>query len=532
MLFAPVRLGSTALSAEVLTADVKNCKHFGPCGVGEKALYLNGFLFDRHYYVALGDIRRVFKRVAMSKGGFTGNGVFGAIPYLVVEYGDGTQKQCTFKREEDVDELLAYLGQVHPEIPRLSVGGEQRLAKKAQQEASRYLKELTPQAQSARKELERARKFLSGYPELTAQLAAAAKAKRINEHTNPAYRWVALAIVLWRGGIITKNGVMLIGTLSVFMNYAQGMMEPVQWLVQVISSLVNVQVNVERFTKLMETESDVRDTPEVTEKYGDAFHPKKENWEPLYGDIEFQDVTFRYPDGSENVLEHFSLKVPQGTNVAIVGETGAGKSTLVNLVCRFFEPTEGRVLIDGRDARARSQLWLHSNIGYVLQTPHLFSGTVLENLRYGRPDATMDEIEAAVKAVSADQIIARLPDGYDSDIGEGGNTLSTGEKQLLSFARALLADPRIFVLDEATSSVDTVTEQLIQNAIEKVMTGRTSFIIAHRLSTIRRADVILVVHDGKIIESGTHRSLMSAHGPYYRLYTRQYREEQTKSMMD
>ena len=325
---------------------------------------------------------------------------------------------------------------------------------------------------------------------------------------------------------------MLIGTLSVFMNYAQGMMEPVQWLVQVISSLVNVQVNVERFTKLMETESDVRDTPEVTEKYGDAFHPKKENWEPLYGDIEFQDVTFRYPDGSENVLEHFSLKVPQGTNVAIVGETGAGKSTLVNLVCRFFEPTEGRVLIDGRDARARSQLWLHSNIGYVLQTPHLFSGTVLENLRYGRPDATMDEIEAAVKAVSADQIIARLPDGYDSDIGEGGNTLSTGEKQLLSFARALLADPRIFVLDEATSSVDTVTEQLIQNAIEKVMTGRTSFIIAHRLSTIRRADVILVVHDGKIIESGTHRSLMSAHGPYYRLYTRQYREEQTKSMMD
>ena len=321
---------------------------------------------------------------------------------------------------------------------------------------------------------------------------------------------VALPIVHGPGGIITKNGVMLIGTLSVFMNYAQGMMEPVQWLVQVISSLVNVQVNVERFTKLMETESDVRDTPEVTEKYGDAFHPKKENWEPLYGDIEFQDVTFRYPDGSENVLEHFSLKVPQGTNVAIVGETGAGKSTLVNLVCRFFEPTEGR----------------------VLQTPHLFSGTVLENLRYGRPDATMDEIEAAVKAVSADQIIARLPDGYDSDIGEGGNTLSTGEKQLLSFARALLADPRIFVLDEATSSVDTVTEQLIQNAIEKVMTGRTSFIIAHRLSTIRRADVILVVHDGKIIESGTHRSLMSARGPYYRLYTRQYREEQTKSMMD
>ncbi len=341
----------------------------------------------------------------------------------------------------------------------------------------------------------------------------------------------ALAIVLWRGGLITQSGVMLIGTLSVFMNYAQGMMEPIQWLVQVLSALVNVQVNVERFTKLMETESDVRDTPAVIEKYGDSFHPKKENWEPLRGDIEFRDVTFRYPDGSENILEHFNLKIPQGTNVAIVGETGAGKSTLVNLVCRFFEPTEGQILIDGRDARERSQLWLHSNIGYVLQTPHLFSGTVLENLRYGKPDATMQEIEAAVQAVSAASIIARLPDGYNSDVGEGGNSLSTGEKQLLSFARALLADPRIFVLDEATSSVDTVTERLIQNAIETAMSGRTSFVIAHRLSTIRRADLILVVHDGRIVERGTHKELMAQKGAYYQLYTRQYREEQTETLM-
>ena len=243
-------------------------------------------------------------------------------------------------------------------------------------------------------------------------------------------------------------------------------------------------------------------------------------------------MTFRYPDGQENVLEHFDLKVPQGTNVAIVGETGAGKSTLVNLVCRFFEPTQGQVLIDGRDARERSQLWLHSNIGYVLQTPHLFSGSVLENLRYGNEHATMEQIEAAVRAVSADEIIARLPEGYESDVGEGGNSLSTGEKQLLSFARALLADPRIFVLDEATSSVDTVTERLIQNAIEKVMAGRTSFIIAHRLSTIRRADVILVVHGGRIVESGSHRELMAAKGAYWQLYTRQYREEQTRSIME
>ena len=343
---------------------------------------------------------------------------------------------------------------------------------------------------------------------------------------------LALALVLWRGGIVTREGVMLIGTLTVFMNYAQGMMEPIQWLVQALSSLVNVQVNVERFTTLMETKSDVQDTPEVVEKYGDTFSPKKENWEELHGDIEFKDVTFRYPDGDENILEHFNLKVPQGTNVAIVGETGAGKSTLVNLVCRFYEPTEGQVLIDGRDARERSQLWLHSNIGYVLQTPHLFSGTVLENLRYGRENATMGEIEAAVRAVSAEGIIERLPDGYQSDVGEGGNSLSTGEKQLLSFARALLADPRIFVLDEATSSVDTVTERLIQDAIEKVMDGRTSFVIAHRLSTIRRADVILVVNAGRIVERGSHAELMAKKGVYYGLYTRQYREEQIQASME
>lgn len=336
---------------------------------------------------------------------------------------------------------------------------------------------------------------------------------------------LALALVLWRGGIITLQGVMEIGTLSVFMSYALGMMEPVQWIVRAISDLITVQVNVERFTRLMETQSDVRDTQEVIDRYGDSFQPKKENWEPLHGDITFEDVSFKYPDGDEYVLEHFNLNVPQGTNVAIVGETGAGKSTLVNLVCRFFEPTSGRILIDGRDARERSQLWLHSNIGYVLQTPHLFSGTVLENLRYGNPDATMEQIEAAVKSVSADSVIARMDKGYDSDVGEGGDLLSTGEKQLLSFARAILADPRIFVLDEATSSIDTVTEKLIQDAIEHLMKGRTSFVIAHRLSTIRRADVILVVHDGKIIEQGTHSELIAKKGAYYNLYTRQFQEE-------
>ena len=341
--------------------------------------------------------------------------------------------------------------------------------------------------------------------------------------------YLALALVLWRGGILTLDGLMLIGTLSVFMSYALGMMEPIQWIVRAISSLIQVQVNVERLTRLLSTVPDVKDTPEVIEKYGDSFEPKKENWEPLHGDIEFKDVSFKYPDGDEYVLEHFNLKVPQGTNVAIVGETGAGKSTLVNLVCRFFEPTEGQVLIDGRDARERSQLWLHSNIGYVLQTPHLFSGTVKENLLYGKPDATMEQIEDAVHKVSADGVIARMDKGYDSQVGEGGDLLSTGEKQLLSFARAILADPRIFVLDEATSSIDTVTEKLIQDAIESLMKGRTSFVIAHRLSTIRQADVILVVKDGKIIENGTHRELLAKRGYYYDLYTQQYQEENIQS---
>ena len=335
---------------------------------------------------------------------------------------------------------------------------------------------------------------------------------------------VVLALVLWRGGKLTQQNLMLIGTLSVFMSYALEMLEPVQTIIQTLSAFIAAQVNIERLTRLLAEESDVQDAPEVVAVYGDAFSPKKENWEELRGDVEFRDVSFKYPDGDEWVLEHFDLKVPQGTNVAIVGETGAGKSTLVNLVCRFFEPTEGAVLIDGRDARERSQLWLHSNIGYVLQSPHLFSGTVRENLRYGKPDATDDEIMEALRMVSATDALSKMDKGLDSDVGEGGELLSTGEKQLFSFARAILADPRILVLDEATSSIDTVTEKAIQNAIRVVIRGRTSFVIAHRLSTIVDADVILVVRDGKIIGRGTHEELMRERGYYYELYTRQYEE--------
>lgn len=347
---------------------------------------------------------------------------------------------------------------------------------------------------------------------------------------------IALAIVIWKGGELSligndAIGYMDVGTLSLFMSYALGIIEPIRWIVDMISDLVREQVNIERLTKLLETKSDVTDTPEVIEKYGDTFSPKKENWEELHGDIEFRDVSFKYPDGDEYILEHFNLKIPQGSNIAIVGETGAGKSTLVNLVCRFYEPTSGQVLIDGRDARERSQLWLHSNIGYVLQTPHLFSGTILENLRYGKPDATIEEINEALRRVSADGVVAKAENGLDTNVGEGGDLLSTGEKQLISFARAIVADPKILILDEATASIDTLTEQNIQKAISEVIRGRTSIMIAHRLSTVRNADVILVVSDGKIVEQGNHASLMKQKCHYYNLYTRQYEEDATKNIL-
>ena len=283
--------------------------------------------------------------------------------------------------------------------------------------------------------------------------------------------------------------------------------------------------NIERVTEMLETKPTITDTPEVLEKYGDTFSPKRENWEEIKGDIEFRNVWFKYPDGEDYILTDFNLKIKAGTTVAIVGETGAGKSTLVNLACRFFEPTQGEILIDGVDYRERSQLWLHSSLGYVLQNPHLFSGTIRENILYGRLDATDAEVEEAAKIVSAHDLILSMEKGYDSDVGEGGDRLSTGEKQLISFARAVLADPRIFVLDEATSSIDTKTEQMIQDAIAHLLKNRTSFLIAHRLSTIRKADVILVVRDGKIIERGTHRELLAQQGYYATLYRNQYEQE-------
>ena len=335
---------------------------------------------------------------------------------------------------------------------------------------------------------------------------------------------LALSVVLWKGGRLTIENAMLIGNLSVFMSYALGMLGPVQSIVNTLSQFIAIRANWERYIKLMEVSPDVSDTPEVISRYGDSFAPKRENWEPMKGDIFFDNVSFRYPDGDTEVLTNFTLDIPKGSMVAIVGETGAGKSTLVNLVCRFYEPTNGRVLLDGKDLRERSVMWLHSHIGYVLQTPHLFSGTIRENLMYGKPDATEEEIYSALKAVYAFDIVEELEGGLDSIVGEGGNSLSTGQKQLISFARAVLADPDILILDEATASVDTITEKKIQSAIKTLTAKRTTFVIAHRLSTIVDADMIIAVNNGKIAEQGSHAELMAKKGYYYSLYTRQHED--------
>ncbi|MDD7210234.1 MAG: ABC transporter ATP-binding protein [Lachnospiraceae bacterium] len=333
------------------------------------------------------------------------------------------------------------------------------------------------------------------------------------------------AYVLARGGYLVLEKVIALGTLSVFLSYAVGIFEPIQQLARLLSDFISCQANIERVTNLLEQNPNVVDDDKIIQVYGDSLHPKKENWEKIRGEIELRHVTFRYPDGKENVLEDFSLHIKAGTKVAIVGETGAGKSTVVNLVGRFFEPTKGNILIDGKDYRERSQLWLHSQIGYVLQNPHLFSGTIKENIRYGRLDATDEEVEEAAKQVYVHEVIEKMEHGYDTYVGEGGNRLSTGEKQLISFARAVLAKPSIFVLDEATSSIDTWTEQLIQKATDKLLAGHTSFMIAHRLSTIRNADLILFMKDGKVMEQGTHKDLMKKKGSYYQLYSRQFEEE-------
>ena len=344
----------------------------------------------------------------------------------------------------------------------------------------------------------------------------------------------SLALYLGGQGVLDPDrafiGRISAGTLVAFVTYAASLFDPIQQLASIFADFQSAQASAERVISLIDAPIEVQDTPEVIEKYGDVIEPKRENWESIEGSIRFEHVSFAY-NPEEPVLTDFNLDIEAGQTVALVGETGAGKSTIVNLVCRFYEPTAGAVYIDGRDYRTRSQLWLQSSLGYVLQSPHLFSGTIADNIRYGRPDASLAEVKQAARLVHADKFISEQAKGYNTQVGEGGIRLSTGQKQLICFARVILADPRIFVLDEATSSIDAETEQLIQEAITTVLKGRTSLVVAHRLSTIRSADRILVIRGGRIQESGTHEELLALGGYYHDLYEHQFREERLHSAM-
>jgi ATP-binding cassette subfamily B protein len=323
---------------------------------------------------------------------------------------------------------------------------------------------------------------------------------------------VAVAAVALYGGRQAQFGAMTIGGIQAFISYITFMMWPIQDLARVYAEMQQSIASAERIFSLLDAVPDVADRPA-------AIDPGT-----IYGDIVFDHVDFSY-EADKPVLTGLNLHVKKGETIALVGPTGGGKSTIVNLICRFYEPTDGTINIGGRDYTELSLHAIQSRIGMVLQTPHLFSGTIRENIRYGRLDATDEEVEQAAKVAGAHDFIVTTENGYDEQVGEGGTLLSVGQKQLVSLARAVLAQPEIFVMDEATSSVDTLTEDLIQQGMDALMTDRTSFIIAHRLSTIKRSDRILVIEDGGITEMGTHADLLRAKGHYYRLYTRQFRRE-------
>ncbi len=331
---------------------------------------------------------------------------------------------------------------------------------------------------------------------------------------------VALGGIVYFGGLQAQYGTITIGSIQAFVSYVTFMMWPIQDLARVFAEIQHSIASGERIFSLLDS------VPAVADRPG-AFDPGT-----VHGDIEFIHTTFWYDDDDEKkpVLQDFNLHVKRGETIALVGATGGGKSTIVNLICRFYEPKDGWIKIGGNDYREYSMLAIQSRIGVVLQTPHLFSGTVRDNIRYGRLDAKDEEIEAAAQLAGAHEFIMRLDKGYDQEVGEGGNQLSVGQKQLISLTRAIMAKPEIFVMDEATSSVDTLTEALIQKGMENLMKSCTSFVIAHRLSTIKRADRILVIEDGKIAEMGTHAELLRQGGKYYQLYTKQFRSQMEEVM--
>ncbi|NMC30223.1 MAG: ABC transporter ATP-binding protein [Pelolinea sp.] len=326
---------------------------------------------------------------------------------------------------------------------------------------------------------------------------------------------LALGGVIWYSGAQVTIGGISIGGMQAFLAYITSMMWPIQDLARVIAEMQRAIASAERIFTLIDTSPDVKDKPE-------AYDPGS-----MRGDIEFEKVSFWYEDNSP-VIKELSFKVKQGETIALVGSTGGGKTTIVNLICRFFEPKRGRILFDGKDYTDFSLSSIQSRIGVVLQTPHLFSGSIRENIAYGRLNAAEQDIEAAAQLTGAHDFIVKMDHGYDEQVGEGGVLLSVGQKQLISLARAVLSNPEIFIMDEATSSVDTLTEATIQRGIESIMENRTTFIIAHRLSTIKNADRILVIENGQISEMGTHKELIQKQGKYYDLYTQQFRQEQEK----
>ena len=335
------------------------------------------------------------------------------------------------------------------------------------------------------------------------------------------------AIVLWRGGLDLQTESLTIGELFAFLQYVVLFFIPIQDLARRVADLQSAQAAAERLQGLLDTTPDIRDSDAVQVKI-DAYrslHPDAEHGndggDGTIETVDFRQVDFWYVEG-EPVLLGFDLTLQAGQTVALVGATGGGKSTIANLMCRFYEPSGGGIYINGVEYRDRSLHWLRSNLGVVLQVPHLFSGTIRDNIAYGRAGATEDEVVSAARRSEAIHFIESLPDGWDTQVGEGGSMLSTGQRQLVALARAILADPQIFVMDEATSSVDTETEQQIQRGIESILDGRISVVIAHRLSTVRNADRILVVDGGRIVESGDHASLLAARGRYFQLYTHQF----------
>lgn len=342
---------------------------------------------------------------------------------------------------------------------------------------------------------------------------------------------VGTALVISIGGKDILVNAISYGVLVAFISYATQFFEPINQIAIIFAEMQTAQASAERIFSLLNEEPSIKDSDEVINKHGSLLNPIKDNWPEIKGNIEFKNTGFYY-NKEEIILDNFNLKVNSGETIALVGETGSGKSTIVNLLCRFYEPTNGQIFIDGHNYKDLPQNWIHENLGYVLQAPHLFSGTIRDNIQYGNLNATEEDIIRASKLVNAHDFIVNMKNGYDSEVGEGGALLSTGQKQLISFARAIIRDPKLFVLDEATSSIDTETEQMIQNAISNILEGRTSFVIAHRLSTIKNADKILVIRKGKITESGNHEELIRKKGYYYNLYTNQFIEENSKNILN